>query len=61
MERSELSRQMAEMTERLHGLMELQQRIAETARQVEDVLTFGTHPELASLDAELDILYRGQL
>jgi hypothetical protein len=61
MERSELSQQMAEMTERLKGLRALQKQIVEAVHQVQDVMTFGAHPELVELDDELDILYRGQL
>jgi hypothetical protein len=61
MERSEFSQRAAEMTERLKGLLVLQQQIGEAARQVQEVLLFGDHPELTELDDELDILYRGQL
>ena len=61
MERSELSQRTAEMTGRLKELSALQGRILETVRQIQDVMTFGAHPELTKLDDELDILYRGQL
>ncbi len=52
---------MTAMTERLKGLRALQEQIMEAAREVQDVLTFGDHPELVALDDELDILYRGQM
>jgi hypothetical protein len=61
MERSEFSQRAAEMTERLKGLLALQQQIVEAVHGIQDVLLFGDHPELTELDDELDILYRGQL
>ncbi|MFI1928376.1 hypothetical protein [Streptomyces sp. NPDC020377] len=61
MERSELSERMAEVAERLQGLRALQDQLVEAVREVQGVITFGTHPELVALDDELDILYRGQM
>lgn len=61
MERSEFSQRAAEMTERLKGLLALQQQIVEAVHGIQDALLFGDHPELTELDDELDTLYRGQL
>ncbi|MFF2101015.1 hypothetical protein [Streptomyces sp. NPDC058202] len=61
MERSELSRRMAEATEQLRGLCDLQARVLESVRQIQDVMMFVGHPDAVELDDELDILYRGQL
>lgn len=33
----------------------------EQLRRVQAAMVFGYHPDLADLDDELDILYRGQL
>lgn len=61
MKRSELSQQIAEMTKRLKDLRVIQEQVLAAAHQIQDVMTFGAHPELVALDDELDILYRGQL
>jgi hypothetical protein len=52
---------MAEMIERLKGLQALQGQFIETMRHVQDVVTFGAHPDLVALEDELDIMYRGQM
>lgn len=56
-----LTEQMRQMTERLRALAGFQHAVVESARRVQEAVLFGDHPELASLDDELDILYRGQL
>lgn len=60
-EQSEFAKRAAELTECLRGLQAMQERIVAAGRRVQDVLLFAGHPELAELDDELDILYRGQL
>ena len=58
---SDFSDRVTQMTERLAGLRAIQDQITETVRAMQDVVTFGAHPDLTELDDELDILYRGQL
>lgn len=60
-EQSEFQQRMVELGEALKGLQAIQRQIVAAAHEIQDVLTFGAHPELVALDDELDILYRGQL
>ncbi|MFF6966350.1 hypothetical protein ACFY9G_23645 [Streptomyces anthocyanicus] len=56
-----MSPRISEMAACLKGLVALQGQITEAVREIQDVMTFGSHPGLADLDDELDILYGGQL
>lgn len=56
-----LADRMRAMTEQVKGLLETQRQLVATFHEIQDVVTFGDHPDLTALDDELDIMYRGQL
>jgi hypothetical protein len=53
--------QMRQLAIRLKGLRALQDEIVGVVRHCQDIITFGDHPDLTTLDDEMDNLYGGQL
>lgn len=60
-EPNEFHKNMDAMTARLAQLNQTLGQFTETVSEIQDVITFGAHPELLALDDELDTMYRGQL
>lgn len=60
-EPSEFQKKTEAMTARLKQLRQTMDQFTATVGEIQDVITFGAHPELLALDDELDIMYRGQL